>query len=70
MCYTCGCGLPYEDHGDPRNITEHHLEQAGQTKEIKKAGKTAAKKNVLELLELQKDGDQLTRPKESYADEL
>lgn len=70
MCYTCGCGLPYEDHGDPRNITEHHLEAAGQTKEIKQAGKKPAKENILKLLHLQKDKDELEKPKKDYAKEL
>lgn len=22
MCYTCGCKMPYEDHGDPHNLGE------------------------------------------------
>ena len=30
MCMTCGCALPKDDHGDPRNITEQSLNQAAQ----------------------------------------
>lgn len=37
MCYTCGCKLPYEDHGDPANVTESDLKKAGQTSTIKRA---------------------------------
>lgn len=28
MCLSCGCGQPFEDHGDPRNITMEHVQQA------------------------------------------
>ena len=43
MCYTCGCKLPYEDHGDPANIIEDHLKDSGQTDTIKHAGVKTAK---------------------------
>lgn len=66
MCYTCGCLLPYEDHGDPTNIVEDHLRKAGKTKAAKNAGTKAAKQNMLELLELQKSRDELGRPKKDY----
>jgi hypothetical protein len=44
MCYTCGCKLPYEDHGDPDNIIEEDLRKAGQTETIKRAGVKQAKR--------------------------
>ena len=66
MCYTCGCKLPYEDHGDPHNIVEHHFHDAGDTKVIKHAGKKTAKENMLELLEIQKAKNDLSRPKKDY----
>ena len=66
MCYTCGCKLPYEDHGDASNIVETDLEQAGQTDTIKKAGIEAAKANLLELIQLQKNAQELARPKRDY----
>jgi hypothetical protein len=56
VCYTCGCKLPYEDHGDPNNIVEDDLKKAGQTETIKRAGVQQAKRNMLELIEIQKDG--------------
>jgi hypothetical protein len=68
MCYTCGCKLPYEDHGDPANIVEDHLTKAGQTETIGKAGVKAAKENLLELIQLQKDAGDLEKPKESYGE--
>jgi hypothetical protein len=66
MCYTCGCRLPYEDHGDSGNIVEDDLKAAGQTETIKKAGVKAAKENLLALIELQKDQGDLERPKKDY----
>ncbi len=30
MCMTCGCAVPKDDHGDPRNITEESLNKAAQ----------------------------------------
>jgi hypothetical protein len=66
MCYTCGCKLPYEDHGDSNNIVEDDLKAAGQTETIAKAGVKAAKENMLELIQLQKDQGDLERPKKDY----
>lgn len=66
MCYTCGCKLPFEDHGDPRNIVETHLDNAGRTETIEHAGVDQAKKNMLELLEIQRDRGDLGSPKENY----
>ena len=66
MCYTCGCKLPYEDHGDPANIVEDDLKAAGQTDTIKRAGVKTAKENLLELVPLQEDAGDLQRPKKDY----
>lgn len=66
MCYTCGCKLLYEDHGDPANIVEDDLKRAGKTSTIKRAGVRTAKENLLELIELQKDKGDLQRPKKDY----
>jgi hypothetical protein len=68
MCYTCGCKLPYEDHGDPANVVEEHLKNAGQTDTIKRAGVKKAKENLLELIELQRGSGDLERPKKDYND--
>lgn len=67
MCYTCGCKLPYEDHGDPANIVEEDLERAGQTEAAKRGGVETAKANMLELIELQRDAGDLQHPKEDYS---
>ena len=47
MCYTCGCGTPNDNMGDPRNITNKTFEEAA-----KAAGETPeeAKRNTLKLL--------------------
>jgi hypothetical protein len=66
MCYTCGCKLPYERHGDQANIVEDDLKEAGQTETIKHAGVEQAKKNMLELIELQKNRGDLADPKKDY----
>jgi hypothetical protein len=66
VCYTCGCKLPYEDHGDPNNIVEDDLKKAGQTEAIKRAGVQQAKRNMLELIEIQKDAGDLQDPKKDY----
>ena len=66
MCYTCGCKLPYEGHGDPDNIVEEDLKKAGQTETVKRAGVELAKKNLLELIELQKNRGDLANPKKDY----
>lgn len=48
MCYNCGCQMPDNDQGNPKNITNKTFEEAA-----KAAGETPeeAKKNTLELLE-------------------
>jgi hypothetical protein len=48
MCYNCGCKMPDNDMGDPKNITnktfKEAAEAAGQSEE-------EAKRNTLELLQ-------------------
>ena len=31
MCLTCGCGMPYNDMGDPKNITVKDIKEAVET---------------------------------------
>lgn len=69
MCYTCGCKLPYEDHGATDNIVEEDLKRSGQTETIKHAGVKQAKLNMAELIELQKSRGDLESPKKDYNDE-
>jgi hypothetical protein len=66
MCYTCGCKLPYENHGDKRNITEDMLVEAGKTDALKHAGRIKAKENMMELIKLLKDKGELDNPKKDY----
>ena len=39
MCLSCGCGLPYESYGDPRNITVDTIKEA--TSPVVAGGKDA-----------------------------
>ncbi len=66
MCYTCGCKLPYERHGDAANIVEDDLKASGQTATIKNAGVKTAKENMVELIELQRKQGDLESPKQDY----
>jgi hypothetical protein len=68
ICYTCGCKLPYEAHGDPANLIEDDLKAAGQTETIERAGVKTAKENMLELLQLQQEEGNLDRPRQDYND--
>ncbi|HYH28344.1 MAG TPA: hypothetical protein VEA19_06185 [Actinomycetota bacterium] len=67
MCYTCGCKLPYEDHGDPHNIVEDDLRKAGDTDTIDHAGVIQAKENLLDLIQIQKQHGDLANPKKDYS---
>jgi hypothetical protein len=66
MCYTCGCNRPYDDMGDPKNITEQFFEEAGQTEAIGKAGKVAAKRHMLHLLQAELERGELETPQQQY----
>ncbi len=48
MCYNCGCEMPDNDMGNPKNITNKTFDEAA-----KAAGQSEeeAKRNTLELLE-------------------
>lgn len=48
MCYNCGCEMPDNDMGNPKNITDKTFQEAANA-----AGQPVeeAKKNTLELLE-------------------
>lgn len=48
MCYNCGCQMPDNDMGDPKNITNKTFNEAS-----KAAGQSPeeAKKNTLDLLQ-------------------
>jgi hypothetical protein len=66
MCYTCGCKMPYEDHGDPRNLTEQNLQDAALTKEAGGADITKVKENFAELIDLQRQAGEEANPKQKY----
>lgn len=66
MCYTCGCKMPYADHGDPRNLTEHNLQESMKTRAAGGADIKQIKENVAELIRLQVEAGEEAKPKEQY----
>ena len=58
--------MPFEDHGDPRNLTENNLRDAAMTDAAKGADIRKVKENVQELIELEAAADQLADPKQQY----
>lgn len=47
MCYNCGCEMPDNDMGDPKNITNKTFEEAAKAAD---QSVEEAKKHTLELL--------------------
>jgi len=62
MCYTCGCKQPYNDMGSDDNITEAHFQRAGGGAE----GSAQAKRNMIELLQIELERDELAEPAQQY----
>lgn len=50
MCYNCGCGMPDDDMGNPKNITDKTFEEAAKASN---QSMEEAKKNTLDLLKKQ-----------------
>jgi hypothetical protein len=48
VCYNCGCKMPDNDMGNPKNITNKTFQEAAQAAE---QSVEEAKRNALELLE-------------------
>jgi len=48
MCYNCGCQMPDNDMGDPKNITDKTFEEAAKAAD---QAPEEAKRNTLELLQ-------------------
>ncbi len=48
MCYNCGCGMPNNDMGNPKNITNKTFEEAAKAMG---QSEKEAKANAQELLE-------------------
>jgi hypothetical protein len=61
MCYNCGCGMPNNDMGNPKNITNQTFDEAAKAmgedvKVAKRNAKTLLEK-VLASKEERKDKD-------------
>ncbi|MCL5773907.1 MAG: hypothetical protein M1536_05945 [Firmicutes bacterium] len=48
MCYNCGCQMPDNDMGNPKNITNKTFEESAKAMNMPVE---KAKKNTLELLQ-------------------
>jgi len=59
MCYNCGCGMPNNDMGDPKNITNKTFEEAAKASN---QSPQDARKNARELL------DKVSKAKEQSND--
>jgi cysteinyl-tRNA synthetase len=57
MCLSCGCDLPYESYGDPRNITVDTIKEA--TSPVVANGQNADEivKNIVKTWKKVKDSD-------------
>lgn len=62
MCYSCGCQMPDNDMGNPKNITNKTFDEASRA-----AGQSAeeAKRNTLELLQKTLGSKQLSPERKS-----
>jgi hypothetical protein len=62
MCYNCGCQMPDNDMGNPKNITNKTFDEASRA-----AGQSAeeAKRNTLELLQKTLGSKQLSPERKS-----
>ncbi len=58
MCLTCGCGLPYDDMGDPKNITYADIKAAVETNDGKGLSADEAVKNLAKTWPKVKKEDQ------------
>ena len=58
--------MPYDNHGDEDNLVEAQFEKAGTAADI---DKVKAKENMLELLNIEKEKNQIETPKENYGEE-
>lgn len=48
MCYNCGCGMPNNDMGNPKNLTTKTFQDAARAM---KQGNEEALKNTRELID-------------------
>ena len=48
MCYNCGCGMPNNDMGNPKNLTTKTFQEAARAM---KQGSEEALKNTRELID-------------------
>lgn len=57
MCYNCGCGMPDDDMGDPKNITNKTIDELSEINGMsRKKTLEEIKKSVEKELEKEKEG--------------
>ncbi|HSX36692.1 MAG TPA: hypothetical protein VLG13_01025 [Patescibacteria group bacterium] len=58
MCLTCGCGLPYDDMGEPdKNIVVNNIKKAVESEAAKGITTEEAIRNIAETWKKVKDED-------------
>lgn len=57
MCLTCGCELPYDDMGDPNNVTYSDIKKAVETPDGKGLTANDAVDNLVKTWKRVKDQD-------------
>ena len=57
MCLTCGCGEPYDDMGDAKNVTYGDIKKAVETPDGKGLSTDQAVKNLNDTWAKVKDED-------------
>ncbi len=64
MCLTCGCGMPYDDMGDPNNITVKQIKEAVETAAAKGLTEEEAIQNLIKTWQKVKPEDKEYKAKE------
>ncbi len=67
MCLTCGCMLPYDDMGDPRNVTFKDIKEAVETPDGEGLTTDQAVQNLIKTWSKVKDEDKKFRSSDKGA---
>ncbi len=57
MCLTCGCGMPYDNMGDAKNLTVKDLKESVETADGKGLSEQQAVDNLVETWKKVKSDD-------------
>jgi len=56
MCMNCGCGMPDDDMGDPKNITNQTIDEVSKINGMSRKKTLVEMKKAIEK-ELEKEGE-------------